>query len=135
MTVESSYTEDEKKILHVLEEYGKKLNERDYEGWLALWAENGIQMPPGVPLRTNMEEITKTNVILFEDKECDFKLRDIVEVKVDGNIGLTICNFSLYLDNGKKIIEPDGKALTIYEKQSNGEWKIKYDCFNSNRSS
>jgi steroid delta-isomerase-like uncharacterized protein len=26
----------------------------------------------------------------------------------------------------------DGKALTLYERQSDGSWKIVYDCFNSN---
>jgi ketosteroid isomerase-like protein len=27
---------------------------------------------------------------------------------------------------------PDGKALTLYERQSDGTWKIVCDCFNSN---
>ena len=29
-------------------------------------------------------------------------------------------------------VMPDGKALTLYERQSDGSWKIVYDCFNSN---
>jgi len=27
---------------------------------------------------------------------------------------------------------PDAKALTLYERQPDGSWKIVYDCFNSN---
>ena len=27
---------------------------------------------------------------------------------------------------------PEGKALTLYDRQADGGWKISYDCFNSN---
>jgi hypothetical protein len=50
-------------------------------------------------------------------------------------MGLTRCAYRLELSpkaGGETIIVmPEGKALTLYERQSNSAWKITYDCFNS----
>jgi len=51
-------------------------------------------------------------------------------------LGLTRCTYTLTMTpkaGGETInAMPDGKALTLLERQSDGSWKIVYDCFNSN---
>ena len=59
----------------------------------------------------------------------------IEEAKVYGDLGLTRCTYTLKMTpkaGGETITFPEGKALTLYERQSDGSWKIKYDIFNSN---
>ena len=64
------------------------------------------------------------------------ELRSIDEVTVFGSLGLTRCTYSLMATpkgGGDPVgLMPDGKALTLYRRQSDGSWKITYDCFNSN---
>lgn len=134
--MEKLHSKDEKAIIDVLNNYGKTINDGDYESWLALWTSDGLQIPPGAPMRKNKDEITKFNKHLFENVTADFKLLDIIEATAEGNIGITVCKYSFSIthnkSNEKTMVEPDGKALTIYEKQIDGQWKLKYDCFNTN---
>ena len=68
----------------------------------------------------------------------DFELAivEIEDTHVGGDKGLTRCVYSLIgtpKEGGEAVnIMPNGKALTLYGRQSDGTWKIVYDCFNSN---
>ena len=128
--------EDEDLIKKTLLKYGNALNNNDFEGWLSIWAEDGVQLPPNTPARFGKQSISNGNKPGIDSNNWDFKLKGIDLVKVSGNIGVTICTYSVILspkNGGEKIIaEPDGKALTIYEKQPDGTWKLLYDCFNTN---
>ena len=127
---------DEEAIREILHQYEVTLNNGDFDSWISLWTDNGVQLPPNTPLRTGKEKITEKSKPTFEKMNFDIKITSIEEVRVFDNMGLTTCLYHLILtpkDGGEKIVgEPDGKALTIYEKQSDGTWKILYDCFNSN---
>jgi ketosteroid isomerase-like protein len=61
---------------------------------------------------------------------------DILAGKAYGDLGLIRCTGTLELTpkagGGTIHAMPDGKALTLYERQSDDSWKIVYDCFNSN---
>ena len=127
---------DEEAIKAVLNQYEVTLNNGDFDSWISLWTDNGVQLPPNTPLRTGKAKITEKSKPTFDKMYFDIKITSIDEVRVFGNIGLTTCQYHVTLtpkDGGEKIIgEPDGKALTLYEKQPDGTWKISYDCFNSN---
>jgi len=90
-------------INEVLPQYAIAVNTGDFDLWISLWADDG---------------------------------HSIEETKVYGDLGLTRCTYTLKMTpkaGGETIIAmPDGKALTLYERQSDGSWKIKYDIFNSN---
>ena len=66
----------------------------------------------------------------------DIAIVSIEDAKVHGDLGLTRCTYTLKATpkaGGETInAMPDGKALTLYGRQSDGSWKIVYDCFNSN---
>ncbi|UCE39007.1 MAG: hypothetical protein JSW00_07240, partial [Thermoplasmata archaeon] len=95
----------------------------------------GVQMPPDAPARVGKEQIRENMKPVFDQFNMEAAV-DIFEGKVYGDLGLTRCNGTLDLTpkaGGETIhATPDGKALTLYERQSDGSWKIVYDCFNSN---
>lgn len=123
-------------IKEVLNQYGVACNNGDFDQWISLWSDNGIQMPPESPARKGKAEIIDAMKPLFDQMFIEITITSVEEAKVYGNMGLTRCNYNLALtprEGGNKIIVmPDGKALTLYEKQPDGTWKIAYDCFNSN---
>jgi len=123
-------------INEVLPQYAIAVNTGDFDLWISLWADDGVQMPPDTPARTGKEQIREAMKPGFDQMNLDITIHSIEETKVYGDLGLTRCTYTLKMTpkaGGETIIAmPDGKALTLYERQSDGSWKIKYDIFNSN---
>ncbi len=122
-------------IKNTLKQYAKGCNTGDFDFWMSLWADDGVQMPPDAPARVGKEQIRENMKPVFDQFNLNIEV-DIAEGKVYGDYGLTRCTYTLDLTpkaGGETIhAMPDGKALTLYERQSDGSWKIVYDCFNSN---
>jgi uncharacterized protein (TIGR02246 family) len=122
-------------VKDMLKKYMKGCNTGDFDFWMSLWADDGVQMQPDAPARIGKEQIRENMKPVFDQFNLKGEL-GIVEGKVYGNLGLTRCTYTLDLTpkaGGETIhFMPDGKALTVYERQSDGSWKIVYDCFNSN---
>ncbi len=104
--------------------------------WISLWADDGVQMPPDTPARIGKEQIQEGMKPLFDQMILDIAITSIEDAEVHGDLGLTHCNYTFAVTpkaGGETIIAmPDGKALTLFERQTDGSWKIVYDCFNSN---
>jgi len=122
-------------VKEILKNYAKGCNTGDFDHWMSLWADDGVQMPPDTPSRIGKEQIREGMKPMFDQFNLKIEV-DLNEAKVHGVYGLTRCTFTLDLTPkaGGETIHAfsDGKALTISEKQSDGSWKIVYDCFNSN---
>jgi len=122
-------------VKDMLKKYMKGCNTGDFDFWMSLWADDGVQMPPNAPARIGKEQIRENMKPVFDQFNLKGEI-DITEGKVYGDLGLTRCTYTLDLTpkaGGETIhAMPDGKALTLYERQSDGSWKIVYDCFNSN---
>ncbi len=122
-------------IKDMLKQYAKGCNTGDFNFWISLWSDDGVQMPSDTPARIGKEQIREYMKTVFDQFNLKCEI-DIVEGKVYGDLGLTRCTYTLDLTpkaGGETIhAMSDGKALTIYERQSDGSWKIIYDCFNSN---
>ena len=127
---------DTEAITAVLRKYAAYCNSGDLESWIALWEVNGCQMPPDAPSRVGVDAIRKAMQPAFEGMNLKLDLVNVDEATVFGDIGLTRCTYSLTATpkGGGDVIAlmPDGKALTLYRRQSAGSWKISYDCFNAN---
>ena len=127
---------DQEAISDVLRQYGAMVNSGDFESWISLWVSNGRQMPPDAPARVGVAAIREGMQPVFDHMKLEFDLVSIEEATVFGDLGLTRCNYSLSAtpkEGGDTVeVMPDGKALTVYERQAGGSWKIIYDCFNSN---
>ena len=119
-----------------MKKYEAATNAGDFDGFMSLWAEEGVRMPPGASPKIGVAQIIEELKPVYEQFTLDLKIT-IDEAKVFGDIGITRCNnISLALTpkaGGEKIIlYKNAKALTIHKKQPDGTWKIIYDCFNSN---
>lgn len=123
-------------IKEMLNQYAIGCNKGDFDLWISLWADDGTQMPPDAPPRKGKAEIRLGMKPVFDDMKLDIDIKSVDDVEVHGDLGLTRCKYSLKLTPkaGGDTIDamPDGKALTLFRKQTDGSWKIVYDCFNSN---
>jgi uncharacterized protein (TIGR02246 family) len=124
-----------KAIKGVLEQYAAHCRSGDFESWLSLWAERGVQMPPDAPARVGKPAIRTVMEPAFRDMVLELDITRVDNVEVHGDLGLTRCAYKLTLvpkAGGEPIeAEPQGKALTLYDRQLDGAWKIAFDCFNS----
>ncbi len=123
-------------IKEMLNQYEVACNTGDFDLWISLWTDDGIQMPPGTPARIGKAQILEAMKPTFDEMTLDIAIISIDDAKVYGDLGITYCNYTLAVTpkaGGETIIAmADGKALTLYERQADGSWKIVYDCFNSN---
>jgi uncharacterized protein (TIGR02246 family) len=131
----TEHSADVEAIKAVLDEYGEMVQAGDFEGWLSLWAEDGVQMPDNAPTRVGRTAIAEAMKGAFDAMDLSITIHAIEDAEVWGDRGLTRCRYSLALtpkEGGETMaVMPDGKALTLYGRQADGSWKIVYDCFNS----
>jgi len=123
-------------IKEVLNQYAIAGNTGDFNLFISLWADDGVQMPPDAPTVIGKERIREAMKPVFDQMTLEIAITNIEDAKVYGDLGLTRCNYTLDMTPkaGGETIHAmrDGKALTLYERQPDGSWKIVYDCFNSN---
>ncbi len=126
---------DVEAIKEMLNQYAVAGNTGDFDLWISLWADDGIRMAPDAPAVIGKEQIREAMKPAFDQMTLDITIT-IEDAKVYGDLGLTRCKYTLDMTPkaGGETIHAmrDGKALTLYERQSDGSWKIVYDCFNSN---
>ncbi len=133
---------DEKKksditaLKEMLNQYAIGCNTGDFDLLISLWADDGVQMPPDVPARIGKEQIREAMKPSFDQMTLELINHSIDDAKVYGDFGLTRVTYSLKMTpkaGGETInTMSDGKALLLFERQSDGSWKIIYDCFYSN---
>ncbi|MEM8768603.1 MAG: SgcJ/EcaC family oxidoreductase [Pseudomonadota bacterium] len=119
-----------------LRRYGSAVNDGDFEAWISLWEEDGRQMPADAPARVGVAAIREAMQPVFEALNLDFQMHSIDDVEVFGDVALTRCTYSIHATpkaGGETFpVMADGKALTLFKRQSNDSWKIVYDCVNAN---
>ena len=122
-------------IKEMLNRYALITNAGDWDRWISLWADDGVQMPPDDAARIGKEQIRAGMKPLFDQLNLDIVIHRIEDARIYGDLGFTRCTYTLKATpkaGGETIdVMPEGKALTLYERQPDGSWKIVYDCFNS----
>ena len=122
-------------IKEMLNRYAIITNAGDWDRWISLWADDGVQMPSDDPARIGKEQIRAGMKPLFDQLNLDIVIQSIEDARIYGDLGFTRCIYTLKATpkaGGETIdVMPEGKALTLYERQPDGSWKIVYDCFNS----
>jgi len=106
----------------------------DIDGWIALWADDGIQLAPDAPANVGKEQIraaTKSVLDLFSFNNMTI---NNAEVEWAGEWAFARGTYAATLvpTNGDEAIPVDGKYMSIFKKQADGSWKLYRDCFNSN---
>jgi uncharacterized protein (TIGR02246 family) len=117
------------------QEYGASLEAGDADRWGALWTEDGVQMPPGVPANVGKEKIVsglraEMEIFAFSDMEISNE-----EVQVAGDWAYARGTYVLTVSpkDGSDPIFVDGKYMSIFQKQADGSWKLYRDIFNDNQ--
>ena len=120
-------------INEIWNQYSSAINSEDFDLWISLWEDNGVQMPPDAPAVFGKEQIRVVNESKFEPFNVNAAIK-IDEVLIDGGLAFSRGTYTAALTPkaGGETINIIGKYLTIFKKQINGSWKIYCDCFNSN---
>ena len=115
-------------------EYGASLGAGDAERWIALWTEDGVQLPPGAPPNVGRDAIYASikaalEQFAFEDMEID-----VEEVLVADDLAIARGMYTVtYVPHdGSASIPVDGKYTSTFQRQPDGSWKLYRDIFNSN---
>jgi uncharacterized protein (TIGR02246 family) len=117
----------------LLKEFSASLSAGDAERWLALWAEDGVQLPPDEPPVEGKMAIAAKMRGLLNRFKFDMTIQNI-ETHSAGDWGFVRGKYQATLTpkQGGAAIPIDGKYLTILNRRSDGSWKIYRDIFNSN---
>ena len=120
-------------VNQVWDQYASSLNAGDVDRYMALWADNAIQLPPdSLPLvgketlRAGLESEVKA--ITY-----DMKITN-EEVNVSGDLAVARGTYAatITFKDGSDPISIDGKYMTLLKRQPDGSWKIFRDIYNSN---
>lgn len=125
---------DVAKVYELWNEYAAAVNDGNLERLLALWTDEGIQMPPGAPLRIGKELIRREMQSLFDQYDISKMIIHTEEVRILGDWAYSHGTFTFETmpKEGGEAKNCSGKFLDILEKQANGCWKIAIDCHNYN---
>jgi ketosteroid isomerase-like protein len=124
----------EKAVNAIWEKYSATLLAGDINGWIALWDEGGVQLPPNAPMNVGIPAIKKSMMATFAAVKFEKFAIAISGTFVDHKYGFVYGNYTYTLApkaGGVKILG-DGKYETILKRQPDGSWRIFRDCFNSN---
>lgn len=115
------------------DEYSASLKADDPDRWVAQWAEDGIQLPPGAPPNIGRDMIEAFNRGRLEKFIIEMDINP-EEVQVAGDLAFSrgLYNVSITPKKGGDPVLIDGKFLTVFQQQPDGTWKIYRDMFNSN---
>ncbi len=130
--MEGSNDKDVAMIHKLWDQYGAEFSPGgDFERWMDMWVEDGIQCPPDAPRNVGKEQIRAGNQPGYEESEWKMKVFPAV-IQVFGDQAYTHGTFEFAFtqkDTGRTFAGT-GKFLTILKKQADGAWKLAVDCFN-----
>lgn len=112
----------------------KAVLESDYDTMLKMYARGAYSMPSYTPMMKGTEAMAKH---MEESKKSGMKMKSfslkVVDVFGSGDLYVEIGTYSLVIEiPGMPKPMPDkGKYITIWQKQSDGSWKIKADTWNT----
>ena len=104
----------------------------DPDRWIALWAEDGVQLPPGSPPVVGKEAIDARDRSDLEVNDYSQFVITNREVEVNGDLAFARGDFMVTVapKSGGDPMDFEGKYMTIFRRQPDGSWKIYRDIFN-----
>ncbi|MCB0167201.1 MAG: SgcJ/EcaC family oxidoreductase, partial [Anaerolineae bacterium] len=117
----------------VWDQYASSLNAGDVDRYMALWADDAMQLPPdSLPL---VGKDTLRAGLESEVKEITYDMKITnEEVNASGDMAVARGTYAATITpkDGSEPITIDGKYMTLLKRQSDGSWKIFRDIYNSN---
>ncbi|MGI9569801.1 MAG: YybH family protein [Desulfobulbia bacterium] len=120
-------------VEEIFDTYSSANMNKDVEGWIALWDEEGIKMVPNLPSIYGKSAIGE-----FKRKKSQSPGELTMSIEVEdaqeaGDFGFAHGTYfvSVKPKNGAAKSK-QGKFLTIFKKQTDGSWKIYRDSVSTN---
>jgi uncharacterized protein (TIGR02246 family) len=110
------------------------LNAGDGEGWAACFTDDAVQMPPHFGANAGIAAIRGWSKGFLSMFGCRFSL-SVEEVQAAGSWAFECGRYDITLTpkaGGGPLVD-NGKYITIYQRQSDGSWKIARDIWNSDQ--
>lgn len=128
---------DEAAIKAVFERYVSTLVHNDADGWMALWDEGGVQLPPNESMHVGKAAIRDANYDGIKMNTAKMEMfidtQEVLVFKDGYAVARGVYGWKMTPLDGGAVMDYDGKFMTIFRKQADGSWRIFRDCFNSNR--
>jgi uncharacterized protein (TIGR02246 family) len=110
------------------------VNASNADRCVALWADDGVLMPPHHPSVHGREAIRDYFRNLFSRSRFTFMLVSS-EIHVAGDTAVERLTYtaSIWTATGSSPVEDLGKGLHVYRREPDGSWKLTQDIWNSDR--
>ena len=116
------------------DEYSNLWMAGDLEGWLGLWTDDGVQMPFHEPRVVGMDQLRTRNSAAMASADFDVSIQNL-DVRSTGDLAFAsgVYTMDIRPKNGAEPWTLDAKYLSVFERQTDGSWKLIRDAFNSNK--
>jgi len=110
------------------------VNTSDADRCAAVWAADGVLMPPHHPSVQGREAIAQYFRGLFSRSKFRFSFTSS-DIHLAGNTALERVTYraTIWPGDDAASIEDAGKGLHVYRRQPDGSWRLTYDIWNSDR--
>jgi ketosteroid isomerase-like protein len=135
MDTPDAATTDRAAITRTSAELLAAVNASDADRCSAVWAANGVLMPPHHPSVLGHQAIVQYFRTLFSRSTFRFTFTSS-HVHLAGETALERVTYTAIIWPGDDAppIEDVGKGLHVYGRQPDGTWKLTHDIWNSDRS-
>jgi ketosteroid isomerase-like protein len=127
---------DKESIAALFREYSRCVMSNDLAGYLALHEGDAYKMPPDAPMY-QIGAAAQSLKVAWDKRAAGYTTEmriDPKEIVVFGDHAYSMGTY--YVAGTPKAggdpIVTDGKFLTLFDKGSDGKWRIRRDCYNSN---
>ena len=112
------------------------VNASSVDRCLAVWAADGVLMPPHHPSVQGHEAIGDYFRSAFSRRRFRFTFTSS-DIQLAGDTALERVTYTaiMWSESGASPIEEVGKGLHVYRRQSDGSWKLTQDIWKSDRPS
>jgi uncharacterized protein (TIGR02246 family) len=123
---------DRAAILSVTAELLAAVNASDADRCLAVWAADGLLMPPHHPSVQGCQAIGDYFRDLFSRLKFRFTFTSS-RIHLAGDVALERVTYAAIIsqEGDASSIEDSGKGLHVYARQASGSWKLTHDIWNS----
>ena len=108
------------------------VNGSDVAGVIAVWADDGVMMPPDRPSVRGRQAIEESFRQLFSHSRFHFQFT-ASEIQVVGDIASEHITYvaEAWLDGASQSTRSHGKGLHLFRRASGGAWTLAADLWNS----
>jgi uncharacterized protein (TIGR02246 family) len=109
------------------------VNASDADGCLAVWADDGVLMPPNHPAVQGREAIAEYFRGLFSRSRFRFTFTGS-NIQLAGDTALERVTYEVTVWSGNgSPVEDHGKGLHVYGRQPDGSWRLTQDIWSSDQ--